>query len=324
MSVESLLRAAPTRCLLAVMDPIARIKPAKDTTLALLLAAQEAGWTLFCADTDALSVRDGAAAARVQHLQVRDTQQDWFTLGDTAVVPLGDFPLVLMRKDPPFDQEYVYATYWLELAEQAGSRVVNSPQALRDCNEKGFITRFPEWIAPTLITRDRAALRAFHAEQGDIVLKPLDGMGGSGVFVIGRDGRNLGAVIDTLGDNGRQSLMAQRYLPEIRDGDKRILMVDGEPVDHVLARIPADGETRGNLAAGGRGVVQPLSAGDRRIAEAVGPALRERGIVFAGLDVIGTALTEINITSPTCLREIARDTGQDIAAKAFAAMARGL
>ncbi|MHA7833338.1 MAG: glutathione synthase [Algiphilus sp.] len=312
------------RMLLVVMDPIQGIKPVKDTTLALMLAAQEAGWQLACADTDALAVRDGEARVRARSVAVCDSTTDWYQLGESFETPLAAFPLILMRKDPPFDQEYIYATYWLEMAEAAGARVVNAPRALRDCNEKGFIARFPEWIAPTLISRDAKALRAFHAEQGEIVLKPLDGMGGQGVFAIGADGRNLGAVIDTLSDMGRRSVMAQRYLPAIRDGDKRILMIDGEPVDHVLARIPAEGETRGNLAAGGRGVVQPLNPRDRAIAEAVGPHLRARGIVFAGLDVIGECLTEINITSPTCLREIQRETGQDIAGRAFACMSQGL
>lgn len=316
--------AVTARTLLVVMDPVERMKPAKDTTLALLLAAQAAGWKAVCADTDALSVRDGEARVRARPLTVADSTSDWYTLGDTFETALAAFPLILMRKDPPFNQEYVYATYWLELAESAGSKVVNAPRALRDCNEKGFITRFPEWIAPTLISRDATALRAFHAEQEEIVLKPLDGMGGQGVFVIGRDGRNLGAVIDTLSDMGRHTIMAQRYLPAISAGDKRILMIDGEPVDHVLARIPAEGETRGNLAAGGRGVVQALNDRDRAIATAVGPHLKRRGIVFAGLDVIGDCLTEINITSPTCLREIQRETGQDIAGRAFARMSEGL
>ncbi|WP_290578494.1 glutathione synthase [Algiphilus sp.] len=312
------------RRLLVVMDPIAGIKPKKDTTLALMLAAQEAGWTLHCADTGALRVHGAEPRIDAAPVTVRDDERDWFTLAPTEDLALADFPLILMRKDPPFDQEYIYATYWLERAQAAGSRVVNAPRSLRDCNEKGFITWFPNLIAPTLIARDPEALRAFHAEHGEIVLKPLDGMGGHGVFVIGADGRNLNAVIDALGDGGRRTIMAQRYLPAIASGDKRILMIDGEPIDHVLARIPAEGETRGNLAAGGRGVVQPLSATDRRIAEAVGPELRARGIVFAGLDVIGEALTEINITSPTCLREIQRETGQDIAARAIAAMTDGL
>ena len=312
-----------SRTLLVIMDPIAGIKPVKDTTLALLLAAQQAEWHIHCADTEALSVRDGVPRVRARPLTVRDDERNGYTLGEADDQTLADYALILMRKDPPFDQEYVYATYWLELAEAAGSRVVNRPQALRDCNEKGFIMRFPALIAPTLISRDKKALRAFQAEQGETVLKPLDGMGGNGVFVIAADGRNLNAVIDALTDNGRRTIMAQRYLPGIRDGDKRILMIDGVPVDHVLARIPAEGETRGNLAAGGRGVVQPLTASDRAIAEAVGPSLRERGIVFAGLDVIGDRLTEINITSPTCLREIQRETGADIAGAAFAAMAGG-
>lgn len=312
------------RHLLVVMDPISGIRPAKDTTLALLLAAQADGWSLACADTGDISVRHGQPEARVHPLTVRDDARHWYTLGEATVVPLAEFPLILMRKDPPFDQEYVYATYWLELAVAAGARVVNAPDALRDCNEKGFISYFPALTAPTLISRDRTALRAFQAAHGEIVLKPMDGMGGTGVFVIAANGRNLGATIDTLTDDGRRTIMAQAYLPAIRDGDKRILMIDGEPVDHVLARIPAEGETRGNLAAGGRGVVQPLTDGDRAIADAVGPELQRRGLCFVGLDVIGNRLTEINVTSPTCLREIQRATGQDIAGRAFAAMTRDL
>lgn len=309
-----------TRCLLVVMDPIAAITPYKDTTLALLLAAQANGWQLHYAELPDLYVRDGLPRVAARPLRVRDDDRDWFELDAPQDQPLADYPLVLMRKDPPFDMEYVYATYWLELAERAGARVVNRPGALRDCNEKGFIAQFPQCTAPTLIARDPARLRAFHAEHGDIILKPIDGMGGAGVFRIGADGLNLGAVLESLGEFGQRTIMAQRYLPAIRDGDKRILMIDGEPVDHALARIPAAGETRGNLAAGGRGEVRPLSERDRWIAAEVGPELRRRGLLFVGLDVIGDHLTEINVTSPTCLREISRATGQDIAGRAIRAM----
>jgi glutathione synthase len=319
------MTAAPgRRTLLVVMDPIARIKPAKDTTLALLLAAQAEGWSLHYAELNDLSVRDGVPKVSARGLAVCDNDENWYRLESAIEVALADYPLILMRKDPPFDLEYVYATYWLELAERAGSRVVNRPNALRDCNEKGFITHFPQCTTPTLIARDASRLRAFHAEHEDIILKPMDGMGGAGVFRIGRDGMNLGSVIETLTDNGRRTIMAQRYLPAIREGDKRILMIDGIAVDHALARIPTGNETRGNLAAGGRGEVKALSDRDRWIAAEVGPELKRRGLLFVGLDVIGDSLTEINVTSPTCLREITRATGQDIAGRAIRAFAEGL
>ncbi|ULQ46840.1 glutathione synthase [Flagellatimonas centrodinii] len=298
-----------SRTLGVLMDPIAAIKPYKDTTLHLLLAAQARGWRLRYYEMGDLWVRDGIALGRGRALEVRDDRQDWFTLGAPDVAPLGDLDALLMRKDPPFDLDYIAATYTLELAEAQGCRVVNRPAALRDCNEKFFITRFPQCCAPTLIARDPTTLRAFHAEHGDVIFKPLDGMGGSGIFRVGPDGLNLGAVIEALTD-GRHLIMAQQYLPAIRDGDKRILMVDGEPVPYCLARVPMQGETRGNLAAGGSGRPQPLSERDRWIAAQVGPELKARGLIFVGLDVIGDWLTEINVTSPTCAREI--DAAHDL------------
>ena len=261
-----------SRTLGVVMDPIGAIKPYKDTTLALLLAAQRHGYAIRYFEMNDLWVRDGVALGRGRALNVRDDAHDWFT-------------------SP------------LELAETQGCLVVNRPQSLRDCNEKFFISRFPQCCAPTLIASDPATLRAFHAEHGDVIFKPLDGMGGSGIFRVGRDGLNLGAVIEAL-TAGRHLIMAQRYLPAIKDGDKRILMVDGAPVPYCLARVPMQGETRGNLAAGGSGRPQPLTERDRWIANQVGPELQRRGLLFVGLDVIGDCLTEINVTSPTCAREL--------------------
>lgn len=300
-----------TQTLAVVMDPIAAITPYKDTTLALLLAAQRRGFALRYFEPSDLWVRDGVAMGRGRALTVRDSTTDWFTLGETITAPLGELDVLLMRKDPPFDMAFVNATYTLELAEAQGCLVVNRPQSLRDCNEKFFISRFPQCCAPTLIASDPATLRAFHAEHGDVIFKPLDGMGGAGIFRVGADGLNLGAVIEALGAGG-QMLMAQRYLPEITAGDKRILMVDGSPIPYALARVPMQGETRGNLAAGGSGRPQPLTDRDRWIAAEVGPELLRRGLLFVGLDVIGDYLTEINVTSPTCARELDAAYGLDI------------
>jgi glutathione synthase len=295
-----------------VMDPIGSIKPYKDTTLALMLAAQKRGWSLRYLEMHDLWLRDGVAWGRARPLTVFDDKKHWFDLGAAANLRLGEIDAILMRKDPPFDLEYITATYILERAEDQGALVVNKPRALRDANEKVFISWFSQCCAPTLVSRDGDALRAFHGEHRDIVLKPLDGMGGMGVFRIGEDGLNLGAVIETLTDNGRRTIMAQRYLPQILDGDTRVLLVDGEPVPYGLARIPKAGETRGNLAAGGRGEARPLTERQRWIAAQVGPKLREMGLVFVGLDVIGDYLTEINVTSPTCAREIDARFGTDI------------
>jgi len=305
-----------------VMDPIGAIKPYKDTTLALMLAAQERGWTLLYFELADLWLRDGAAYGRARPVKVRDDKERWFDLGAPQVLPLSDCDAILMRKDPPFDFEYVAATYILERAEDAGALVVNRPRALRDANEKAFISWFPQCTPPTLIARDLAELRAFHREHGEIVVKPLQGMGGSAVFVLRQGDPNATVVFETLTDRFTRYCMAQRYLPQIADGDKRILMIDGEPVPQCLARIPAQGETRGNLAAGGRGETRPLTERDRWIAAQVGPRLKEMGLLFVGLDVIGDHLTEINVTSPTCAREISRDSGIDIAGQTIEAIER--
>ncbi|MES0874026.1 glutathione synthase [Sinimarinibacterium thermocellulolyticum] len=313
-----------SRTLAVVMDPIGSIKPYKDTTLALMLAAQKRGWTLRYIEMQDLWLRDGIAMARMRPLTVFDDAKRWFELGQAQERRLGEIDAVFMRKDPPFDLEYIAATYVLERAEEQGALVVNRPRALRDANEKVFISWFAQCCAPTLIARDAATLRAFHAEHRDVIYKPLDGMGGAGIFRVRPDGLNLGAVIETLTDNGRRHIMAQRYIPEIVHGDKRVLMIDGEPVSHALARIPQHGEVRGNLAAGGRGEPRPLSARDRWIAAQVGPKLREMGLLFVGLDVIGDYLTEINVTSPTCVRELDAGCGLDIGSDVIAAIERKL
>ncbi len=310
-----------SRMLGVVMDPIGAIKPYKDTTLALMLAAQARGWTLLYFEMTDLWLRDGAAYGRARPVKVHDDAKHWFDLGEPQVLPLGDLDAILMRKDPPFDMAYVAATYVLQRAEDSGALVVNRPAALRDANEKAFISWFPQCTPPTLITSSVRELRAFHAELRDIVVKPLDGMGGHSVFRVGPQDANASVIYETLTAGGRYC-MAQRYLPEIAGGDKRILMIDGEPVSHCLARIPAEGETRGNLAAGGRGETRPLTERDRWIAAQVGPKLRELGLLFAGLDVIGDHLTEINVTSPTCAREITRDSGVDIAGNTIEAIER--
>ena len=307
-----------------VMDPIESIKPYKDTTLALMLAAQKRGWSLRYFEAGDLWLRDGVAWGRARPIAVYDDKKHWFDLGEAQAIRLGDLQAILMRKDPPFDLEYITATYILDLAEHAGCRVINAPRALRDCNEKFFIAQFPQCAPPTLFSRDAATLRAFHAEHGDVIFKPVDGMGGMGIFHVDPSGRNMGAIIEQLTANGTRTIVAQKYLPAIKDGDKRILMIDGEPVPYCLARIPKDGETRGNLAAGGRGEARPLTERDRWIAAQVGPALRARNLLFVGLDVIGDYLTEINVTSPTCAREIDAAFGTDIGGMAIAALERHL
>ncbi|WP_282286556.1 glutathione synthase [Pseudomonas sp. PS02302] len=287
-----------------VMDPIERISYKKDSSMAMLWAAKARGWTLHYFEMQDLYQVDGEARGRGRQLDVFQDPERWFAFGEDVDLPLRELDVILMRKDPPFDNEFVYATYLLEQAERGGTLVVNRPASLRDCNEKFFATLFPELAPPTLVSRRADIIREFARTHGDVILKPLDGMGGSSVFRH-RDGDpNLSVILETLTAHGTQQIIAQRYLPGIKDGDKRILMIDGEPVDYCLARIPAQGETRGNLAAGGRGVAQPLSARDREIAATVGPELRKRGLLFVGLDVIGEHLTEINVTSPTCIREI--------------------
>ncbi|MBK5967767.1 MULTISPECIES: glutathione synthase [Thiorhodovibrio] len=307
-----------------VMDPIASIDIKKDSSFAMLLAAQARGWELGYLELNDLFLRDQRIYGRAQPVRVRDDPSDWFDLGEAKLAPLETFDVVLMRKDPPFDMEYIIATYLLERAQHQGCLVVNDPRALRDANEKIFATDFPELAPAHLVARDGADLRAFIAEQQDTVLKPLDGMGGRSVFRVRADDPNLGVIIETLTNNGQRFCMAQRFIPEITDGDKRVLIIDGEPVPHLLARIPTGTDSRGNLAAGALGQVRPLGDAERRIAEQVGPVLSERGIVFAGLDVIGEFLTEINITSPTCIREIDRERDTDIAGDLMEAIARRL
>ncbi|KES23985.1 MULTISPECIES: glutathione synthase [unclassified Pseudomonas] len=287
-----------------VMDPIASINFKKDSSLAMLLAAQARGWTLFYMEQQDLYQKANAARAKIRPLKVFDDAERWYELDQEIDLPLAELDVILMRKDPPFNNEYIYSTYLLEQAERAGTLVVNRPQSLRDCNEKFFATLFPQCTPPTLVTRRADILREFAAEHRDIILKPLEGMGGTMIFRHREGDPNLSVILETLTLHGHQQIMAQRYIPEIKDGDKRILMIDGEPVEYCLARIPAQGETRGNLAAGGRGVAQPLTERDRWITQQVGPQLRERGLLFVGLDVIGDYLTEINVTSPTCIREI--------------------
>ncbi len=303
-----------------VMDPIAAIKPYKDTTLAMLLEAQARGWELYYMEARDLSLLEGRPHARARRVAVRDSNSDWFSLEQAQQIDLASLDIILMREDPPVDAEYLYATHILEMAERAGVLVANKPQSLRDANEKLFALHFPQCTPPTLVSCDDAELRSFVRDQGKAVLKPLHGMGGASIFVVEANDPNLSVIIETLTEHGRTYAMAQRYLPEIKDGDKRILLVDGEPVPYALARIPARGETRGNLAAGGRGEGVELSARDRWICEQVAPALRERGLYFVGLDVIGDYLTEINVTSPTCVRELDKIYGLNISAQLFDAL----
>ncbi len=301
-----------------VMDPIASITPYKDTTLAMLLAAQKRGWEIRYMELGDLHLRQGEAWAHQQALTVRDDNNDWFSLGEASLTPLAELDIVLMRKDPPVDSQFLYATHILERAEADGSLVVNRPRALRDANEKLFTAHFPQCCAPTIVDADRQRLKDFIREQGKAVLKPLDGMGGRSIFVLEQGDPNTSVVIDTLTEDGARYIMAQRFLPEISAGDKRILLINGEPVDYALARIPQHGETRGNLAAGGRGEGVPLSDRDRWIVEQVAPTLQQRGLWFVGLDVIGDHLTEINVTSPTCVRELDQIYGIDISSRLLA------
>lgn len=300
-----------------VMDPITDITPYKDTTLALLLEATRREYDLFYFEMNDLFVRDGIAYGRARKLEVFDDNTDWYRLGTGHVMPLADLDCILMRKDPPFDMEFVYATYILERAEDSGTLVVNRCASLRDVNEKMAINHFADLCAPTLVSRDMAALRAFIEEQQDAVIKPLDGMGGSRVFRVGAGDGNTSVVLEVLTEHGTRYAMAQAYVPAIRAGDKRILLIDGEPVEYALARIPADGELRGNLAAGGRGEGQPLTAADRHICAEIAPFAKARGLLFVGLDVIGDKLTEINVTSPTCARELDAQFGINIAGRLF-------
>ncbi len=314
------MQAGTRPSLAVVMDPIHTIHYEKDTTLAMLWAAQDAGFSLFYMELSDLSLADDQPQGRLHPLTVQRDPTNWYSLQAPRLAPLAELDVILMRKDPPFDMDYIYATYLLERAAGLGVLVANHPASLRDCNEKLFAAQFPQCSPALLVSSHAELLRQFQQQHGDIILKPLDGMGGRSVFRVKPGDHNLGVIIETLTAHGRHPIMAQRFLPDISDGDKRILLIDGEPVSHCLARLPMQGENRGNLAAGGRGEVRPLTARDRWIAAQVAPELKRRQLYFVGLDVIGDYLTEINVTSPTCLREIEKATGEPIAARFIASL----
>ena len=299
--------------ILVIMDPIERVNYKKDTSLAMMWAAQDRGHQLGYCQIHDLWLDRGQLMVDTQPLTVKRDPTDFYTLGDKATGSVADYDVILMRKDPPFDMRFIYATYMLDHAKAAGVLVVNDPQAIRECNEKLFATWFSEYMSPTIVTSKQAHIRKFITEQQDVIVKPLDGMGGTGIFRLTADSPNIGATLEMLTELETLPIMAQRYLPEIVDGDKRVLIVDGVVVDYSLARIPSKGETRGNLAAGGRGVAMPLTDIERQVAEVVAPIVKEKGLMFVGLDLIGGRITEINVTSPTCVREIDDQCGTDIA-----------
>lgn len=309
-----------SRTLAVLMDPIARINPKKDSTFAMLLEAQRRGYRVLYMTHGDLALRDGLAWARLAELSVRDNPRDWFTLAEASWQSMSGIDLVFARKDPPVDAQFIYDTLVLDQAAREGVRVVNDPTSLRDCNEKLFALHFPQCCAPSLVARDSGELRLFVADQGKVVFKPLDGMGGRGIFMSHHGDPNLNSIIETLTANGKAFTLAQRFIPEITEGDKRILLVDGVPVPYALARIPQGDDFRGNLAAGGKGVGVDLSKRDRWIAARVAPELKRRGLVFVGLDVIGDWLTEVNVTSPTCIRELDAQYGLNIAGQLFDAL----
>jgi glutathione synthase len=301
--------------ILFIVDPLDTFKIKKDTSFAMMREAQKRGHTISACEVPHIQWQRGECVkAQVQDLRLTGDASAWYEVTTTRQAWLKDFDAVLMRKDPPFDSEFFYATHMLSQAEREGAKVFNKPEALRNHPEKLAIMEFPQFIGPTLVTRSADAIKAFHAEHQDIILKPLDGMGGMGIFRVGADGMNLGSIIETLNLDGAQSVMVQKFLPAIAQGDKRVLIIGGKPVPFCLARIPQGGEVRGNLAAGGKGVAQPLNDNDRSIAESVGATLAPRGLLLIGLDVIGTHVTEINVTSPTCFQEIFDQTGCDVAA----------
>jgi len=300
--------------LLFILDPLGELKAYKDSSVAMMREAARRGHDVWACLQPALRWRDGRVTATAHRLELGADDHDWYRVVETGSHELSSCDAVLMRKDPPFDSEYLYSTHLLEAAERGGARVFNAARALRDHNEKLAITEFAQFAVPTLVAREPEALRAFQAEFGDVILKPLDGMGGAGIFRVRTGDPNLNVILETITQLGTRTVMAQRYIPEIRDGDKRVLLIGGRPVPHALARIPQPGESRGNLAAGGTGRAQPLSESDLRIAAALGPVLAARGLLLVGLDVIGSHLTEINVTSPTCFVEITQQTGFDVAA----------
>jgi len=307
-----------------VMDPIQSINYLKDTSLSILLAAQRQGYKLYYIEQGDLFLENGLPFAEICPLRVFDNPDRWYELDNRSAVPLDEIDVVLMRKDPPFDSEYIYSTYILEAAEKRGTLVVNKPQSLRDCNEKVFATEFPQCTPPLLVSRSLKRLKGFLEEHQDVVFKPLDGMGGTSIFRVKADDQNLNVILETLTQYGSQTIMAQKYLAGISDGDKRVLIVDGEVIPYCLARIPSANDFRGNLAAGGRGEVRPLSDRDQWIAKQIAPTLVERGLLFVGLDIIGDYLTEINVTSPTCVQEIDREKNTAIGDKLIAAINRRL
>ncbi|BCB28631.1 glutathione synthetase [Sulfurimicrobium lacus] len=296
-----------------ILDPLESIKTYKDSTYAVMREAQARGHELYVMEQHELILDEGKVRAHARRLDMVADELDWYTLGEPAWRELSDFDVTLMRKDPPFDMEYIYSTYLLELAESQGARILNRPEAVRDFNEKLSTAKFPQFMPPTLVTRQQDLIRDFIDKHGDIILKPLDAMGGSSIFRIQRHDPNLNVIIETMTQLGSRTVMAQRFIPEIAQGDKRILIIDGEAVPYALARIPKAGETRGNLAVGGKGVAQPLSANDWKIADALGPRLKELGLFLVGLDVIGDYLTEINVTSPTGFQEITAQSGFNVA-----------
>ncbi|MGM0782582.1 MAG: glutathione synthase [Pseudomonadota bacterium] len=307
-----------------VMDPIADLAYKKDTTLAMLWAAQARGWTLHYLEPEDLFLRDGRAFGQLRELEAFRDPAHWYALGEPETRPLAELDVILMRQDPPVDDHFLNAVHLLGFAEREGVLVVNPTRALLECNEKLFAQQFPHCCTPTVVSCRESVLRDFHAEHGDVILKPLDGMGGSGIFHVQPEGRNLGSIVELLTERGRRQIMAQRYIPEIRDGDTRILLVDGEPVPFGLARVPMAGETRGNLAAGGQGVSRELTDRDHWLIAQVQPMIRDKGLLFVGLDVIGDYITEINVTSPTCVREIDDQRGTDIAGLLMDAILRRL
>lgn len=296
-----------------VMDPVESIKPYKDSTLAMMLAAQNKNWNLYYILQSGLFLMENQVFMEYQPIQVFDNNDHWYELGDKQTIPASELDAILMRVDPPFNMEYIYTTYLLEMLEKQGTLVVNRPASLRDANEKLFATQFPQCCTDTMVSRTPARLRAFVEKHGDVILKPLDGMGGQSIFRVSPRDANLSVILETLVGYGQHTVMAQKFIPEISAGDKRILMIDGRAIPYTLARIPAKGETRGNIAAGGSGVPMPITEREQWIADQVGPRLRDMGILFAGLDVIGDYLTEINVTSPTCIREIDAEYKLDIA-----------
>lgn len=294
-------------------DPLDTFKTYKDTTFAMMREAEKRGHAVFAFEQQDVVLEQGSVIAKVKQITLTGDAHDWFRVVKENVHPLTDFDAIIIRKDPPFNMEYIYTTYLLEVAERQGAHVFNKPAAIRNHNEKMAIAEFPEFTSPTMVSRDIAQLKAFHAEHHDVIFKPLDGMGGVGIFRVKPDGLNLGSIIETLSDYGQRTIMAQRYIPDIVNGDKRVLLIGGKVVPFVLARMPQNGEVRGNLASGGVGVAQPITEENKRLAEKLAPVLSARGLLLVGLDVIGNNLTEINVTSPTCFQEITQQTGCDVA-----------